>query len=171
MIKRVAFSNEHLTFEEVANHHSIVKKCVYSFYNSTIRPEFIGYTLAELESELEERINEQDKSSCLSLLAALEALIRIDYLQRCYEKLKDDVSKKMRGVHREKGSRASLEDDILDIWRGDDAMKSVASQVVGAFKYRHWLAHGRYWVPKFGRNYDFDYLYALAAGFAEKMDT
>jgi len=32
----------------------------------------------------------------------------------------------------------------------------------GAFKYRHWLAHGRYWVPKYGQKYDFDSVYVLA---------
>jgi hypothetical protein len=31
-----------------------------------------------------------------------------------------------------------------------------------AFKFRNWLAHGRYWTPKLGRNYDFESLYLLA---------
>lgn len=170
MIKRVPFSNQHLTFDEVANHHSIVKNSVYSYYSSAVQPEFVGYTLEELESELEERINEHDKSSCLSLLAALEALIRIDYLQRCYEKQKDNVSRKLRELHKNKGSRASLEDDILEIWKEEDTVKRIASQAIGALKYRHWLAHGRYWKPKLGRDYDFDYLFALASELAEKIE-
>jgi hypothetical protein len=33
----------------------------------------------------------------------------------------------------------------------------------GAFNFRHWLAHGRYWEPKLGRNYDFVTVYGLAA--------
>ena len=38
----------------------------------------------------------------------------------------------------------------------------------GAFKFRHWLAHGRYWDPNLGRKkYDFQSLYALAEEFFE----
>jgi len=32
----------------------------------------------------------------------------------------------------------------------------------GAFKFRHWLAHGSYWPPKLGRRYDFTFVYSLA---------
>ena len=34
--------------------------------------------------------------------------------------------------------------------------------MITAFKYRHWLAHGRYWEPKLGRIYDYYSLYDLA---------
>ena len=33
----------------------------------------------------------------------------------------------------------------------------------GAFRFRHWLAHGRYWNPKLGQKYDFVSVYSLAA--------
>lgn len=162
MTKRVPFSKENLTFDEVLSHHSIVEKSVYSFYRTALQPEFVGYTLQELENELENRIEEHDKNSCLTLLSAMEALIRMDYLQRCYTRQKDNISRKMRELHKESGPRASLEDDILALWKEESAVKNTFSQAIGAFKYRHWLAHGRYWIPKLGREFDFDYLYALA---------
>jgi hypothetical protein len=162
MTKRVPFSNENLTFGEVLSHHIIVQKSVYSFYRTPLQPEFIGYTLKELESELENRLEEHDKNSCLTLLSAMEALIRMDYLQRCYTRQKDNISRKFRELHKDSGARASLEDDILAVWKEEGIGKNAFSQAIGAFKYRHWLAHGRYWIPKLGRDFDFDYIYALA---------
>jgi len=162
VIKRVSFSHQNLTFDEVLGHHIIVEKSVYAYYRTTMQPEFVGYTLRELENELKNRMDEHDRTSCLSLLSAIEALLRMDYLQRCYEKEKDDISRKMRALHKQKGYRASLEDDILELWKQESASRETFSQAIAAFKYRHWLAHGRYWVPKLGREFDFDYLYALA---------
>jgi len=161
MTKRVHFSKEYLTFDEVLLHHSMVEKSVYSFYRTPIQSEFIGYTLKELETELEDRIQEHDKISCLTLLSAMEALLKMDYLQRCYTKQKDNISRKFRELHKDKGARVSLEEDILAIWKEEGAGKNTFSQAVGALKYRHWLAHGRYWIPNLGREFDFDYLYAL----------
>ena len=36
------------------------------------------------------------------------------------------------------------------------------SDTRSAFGYRDWLAHGRNWVPKLGRHYDFASVYNLA---------
>lgn len=69
----------------------------------------------------------------------------------------------MREIYQMKGSRASLEDDILRLWKEDfPEYKRLISEVITAFKYRHWLAHGRYWEPKLGRIYDYYSLYDLA---------
>jgi hypothetical protein len=38
----------------------------------------------------------------------------------------------------------------------------IIGELRGAFKFRHWLAHGRYWKPKFGRRYDFNDIYTIA---------
>ena len=39
---------------------------------------------------------------------------------------------------------------------------SVTTDLERVFRYRHWLAHGRYWTPKIGRECDYDDIYALA---------
>lgn len=40
------------------------------------------------------------------------------------------------------------------------------NQIIGdvkrAFKYRHWLAHGRYWTPKLGQGYNYAAVYGVA---------
>ena len=87
----------------------------------------------------------------------------MDYLTRCNQKKKDALSRKMRRMYQIRGSRVSLEDDILRLWKeAYPEYKSFISEVITAFKYRHWLAHGRYWEPKLGRIYDYYSLYELA---------
>ncbi len=98
----------------------------------------------------------------MNLLAALEAAFRVDFLQRCYKKGKDPVSREFRKLYASEGIYVSLEEDIFQVWKQKSSVpSSVISQLKGAFKYRHWLAHGRYWVPKF-RQYDYHDIYTLA---------
>jgi hypothetical protein len=56
-----------------------------------------------------------------------------------------------------------LDEDIFEAWRQNhpDSQK-VIGELRGAFLLRDWFAHGRYWEPKLGRKYDFDYVYTLA---------
>ena len=99
----------------------------------------------------------------MTVLASIEASFRVDYLQRNYAKKRDDLSRAFRDLYREKQQRASLTDDILEAWRRHS---NVGPKLVGdirsAFRYRDWLAHGRYWVAKLGRPYDFETIYDLA---------
>jgi hypothetical protein len=41
-------------------------------------------------------------------------------------------------------------------------LKSLIDDLIGAFGYRNWLAHGRYWIPKLGRKYDYESVYKPA---------
>ena len=98
----------------------------------------------------------------MSILAALEAAFRIDYLQRCYKRLRDPLSRAFRNAHQEKGARVPLE-DIFSMWQlHSNVSPSVTTDLERVFRYRHWLAHGRYWTPKIGREYDYSDIYALA---------
>jgi len=113
-------------------------------------------------------IEELEKTSSLTLLSFLEAIFRVDYLTRCYRKEKDDLSRKFRVIYKKKANRASLENDILEIWKKHcyDSEKreylNLISELIGTLKYRHWLAHGRYWEPKLGRIFDYYYIYELS---------
>ncbi len=98
------------------------------------------------------------------MLTALEAAFRVDYLYRCQKKMKDDLSRAFRKIYRDREENARLDEDIFETWK----RKSLApgprliGELRGAFKFRHWLAHGRYWEPKLGRKYDFNFIYSLA---------
>jgi hypothetical protein len=113
--------------------------------------------------ELGERLDEADLTSSLTVLASVEAAFRIDYLQSCYRRKKDPVSRAFRSIDKAKRQHASLEDDIFEAWLDNTSgIRSIVGELRGAFRFRHWLAHGRYWTPKLGRRYDFNAVYALA---------
>lgn len=167
MAKKVSFSNQHQEMTQIENHHIDVAMAIKEYFRPRAGefPErFLGYSTTELTIELNERLAEIDLSSSLSLLSAIEAAFRIDYLQRCYRKKKDSLSRNFRDIHKVKGSKASFDDDILDSWKqNSSAPKEILGHLKGALKFRHWLAHGRYWEPKLGRTkYDYQSIYQLA---------
>lgn len=166
MAERVSFSGEHLGLLEIAAHHQDLESSL-TLYFSTGSPSylsrFIGYTAAELNDELSERLDEADLSTSLTVLAAVEAAFRIDYLQRCYRRERDPVSRAFRDIYKTKQQHASLEDEIFDAWVDNaTGTRSIIGDLRSVFRFRHWLAHGRYWIPKLGRRYDFSSVFALA---------
>ena len=75
---------------------------------------------------------------------------------------RDEATRRLRRIYTRKGQRATLADDILPAWRearGD--LSSALAHLQVALLYRHWLVHGRYWVPKLGRQYDFATTYRI----------
>ena len=164
---RISFSRELQRFDDVAVSHSDTVRSIRFYYTApspaTRDPKFIGYSIPEMQQEQDLRLDELDKNCVLSLLAALEGSFRVDYLLRCQERKKDALSRHFRGIYKAKKDRAAFEEDILEIWKIYlPAEKSVLSDLKGAFRYRHWLAHGRYSVPKLGKKYDFESVYLLA---------
>jgi len=158
--RRVSFSNEQLPVKEIETYFLRTEKALKSFYQIN-NPSFINFTSEELENERDQMIEELDKSTAFTILAAIEAHLRIDFLQRCYNREKDPLSRKFRELNEEKNLNVSLE-DILELWMQHIIRKSVISDLRGALNYRNWLAHGRYWVAKLGRKYDFYSVLTLA---------
>jgi hypothetical protein len=129
------------------------------------------HSLARLDTFTEPRVavrpadylEETGLRSSLAMLTSMEAAFQLDYQYRCQKKLKDDLSRAFRAIYKRKPDYVSLEKDIFDAW---SHYASGAEQLIGelrsAFRFRNWLAHGRYWTPKLGRNYDFESLYLLA---------
>ena len=98
----------------------------------------------------------------MDVFGALEAAFRIDFLLRCYGREKDDISRAFRVLYDDKRERVSLESDILAAWRKDLTVRQgLIEKLTDAFKYRHWLAHGRYWSPRF-KKLDYGEVYSLA---------
>jgi hypothetical protein len=167
MGNRVSFSSEVLRIEGVARMHDDTAKSLRFYYTAPCLaqrdPKFVGYSIEDVRQELDERLCELDRSAALGVLSALEASFRTDFLWRCYERRKDDLSRRFRELHKLKENRAALEDDILEAWKQHvPTEKALISEIIGAFKYRHWLAHGRYWIPKLGKRRDFFSVYLLA---------
>lgn len=167
MADRISFSGENLSLSEISL-HQIDTDGALSLFFSAASPSygvrFAGYKPNEVTAELRSRRNELDRNSTMSLLSAVEAAFRIDYLQRCYQKKKDNVSREFWEIYKEKETRASLKDDIFEVWKNNTAGSTrLIGELRGAFKFRHWLAHGRYWTPKLGRKYDYVSVYPLVS--------
>ena len=120
MGNRVSFSGQHLPLDQIASHHADVERALRNYFSpaSTQYPvRFAGYTGTDVQTELALRLSESEKSTILTILSSLEAAFRVDYLQRCYLRKRDRLSRAFRDIHRRQCSRASLEDEILTAWR------------------------------------------------------
>jgi len=163
--RKVSFSGENLSPDDAAQHHKDILDALKLFFSmaSSYPARFAGYKPDELHEELADRLAELDRNTTMNLLAAVEAAFRIDYLQRCYQKRRDEVSRQFQKIYKERNTRASLEDEIFEVWKNHTAgSKKLIGDLRGAFKFRHWMAHGRYWAPKLGQKYDYLSVYALA---------
>ncbi|MBI5885696.1 MAG: hypothetical protein HZB85_03845 [Deltaproteobacteria bacterium] len=114
----------------------------------------------EIEDLLAFQRNELEILAVFDYLSALEALFCKDYQIRVNQKLKDPLSRHFRDIaktRKDNDTRLGFEKDILSGWKEHaPQFKDIVSKLISVFKYRHWVAHGRYWLPKLGSNkYDF----------------
>ena len=166
--KRIRFSGSQLDADEIAKHHRIVTTAIHLYYKDS-NPEFEAtygvYTPEEVITERNWILDEVEAASSMIVFASIEAALQVDYLVRCRERYRDDLSCIFRALYRDRGSRVSLMDDLLEIWRRhSQESQKLLNDIRLAVGYRNWLAHGRYWQPKFGRVYDFMSVYHLAQG-------
>ncbi len=166
MANRVSLSGDHLGLTKIATHHQDLESSL-TLYFSAASPNyslrFVGCAANEVTDELVDRLNEADLTSSLTILAAVEAAFGIDYLQRCYGREKDPLSRAFRNIYKAKQQHASLEDEIFETWVDNySGIRSIVGDLRSVFRFRHWLAHGRYWTPKLGRRYNFNDVFALA---------
>lgn len=166
--RRVTFSGEHLPLVEIARYYSDIEASVrnyFSFNNLDLDNRFVDYTPLDIELEMTSILVEHARSTSMSILAALEAAFRMDFLHRCYKRQRDPLSRSFRTLYQKyqnKGQQVPLGDIFLQ-WKSHSTVRrSIISDLEQAFKYRHWLAHGRYWKLKIGREYDYDDIYTLA---------
>ena len=167
MAERVSLSPDTPDFAEVADFYADTERSIRHYYASpiigTLDPKFIGYSQQDLNDERDQHLFTLDQTCAFTVLAALEARFRTDFYLRCSQRLKDDLSRHFRNLHRNRGNKISFEEDILEGWKVHcPTVKSVLSQLKAAINYRHWFAHGRYYTPKLGKKYDFFSVYNLA---------
>jgi hypothetical protein len=149
-----------------AYHEDIVSSLRLYFSPSapTYASRFVGKRPDEVASILSSRIDESDLRSAFAILTGLEARFRVDFNYRCEKRFKDDLSVYFRAVEKARSDKVRLDEDILEGWRlHTSAPASLIGELRGAFRFRHWLAHGRYWTPKLGRKYNFDYVHLTAS--------
>lgn len=163
-MNKIAFSGENVSISYIWEWYQMSEKAMRRekkrildafLADSDVEDFFIGMSREDVDSYFEEHKRELDLLVCFDIISASEACLRLDYLSRVYEKLKDPVSRKFRILYKQSGSRIRLSEDILDAWlKEHPSCKSVIGQFRGALHLRDWLAHGRYWVSKkIGRKY------------------
>jgi hypothetical protein len=148
---------------EIAEYHNDVVASLKLYFREeppSFSARFIGRHPIDV---LAARIEETDLRSALAILTCVEAAFRVDYECRCQKRMKDDLSRAFRAIHKARKARVSLEEDIFESWKENSVgSRQLIGELRGAFKFRHWMAHGRYWKPKLGRKYDFNFVYSLA---------
>jgi hypothetical protein len=115
--------------------------------------QFFGMTPQDVEKALREMATELDHEVTLLLTASFGASFQVDYHQRLKTRKKDLLSKKLRALThapvRRRSPRVTIE-EILDVWQDESGHKRLIGQLKQLIQFRHWLAHGRYWVQKSG---------------------
>ena len=81
MPKRVSLSGQQLSMEDISLHYQDFRQSLIAYFDNRNLSRFSGYTTSELIAELQERLDEIDKISAFNTLAAIEAALRVDYLQ------------------------------------------------------------------------------------------
>jgi len=167
---------EAVSISAVAEYHRDAESSLRLYFtkaNPNFVARFADYVPAEVQKELGDRIDETDLRSALAIMSRIEAIFRVDYRQRCKKKLPDDVSIAFRRLRKAYGAsdwQVPLEGKIFETWRTVHPVTSrLIGELKGAFRFRHWLAHGRYFQPKLGRKYDYQYLYLLAIAVLEQL--
>lgn len=154
-----------LKLNELAACHQDTESSLRLYFSPsapTFTERFAGEPPDEVGRRLTARLEESDTRSAFAALTSLEARFRIDFDFRCRKRLKDPLSTYFREVEKTR-DRVRLDQDILEGWKGhtDVSGKDIGA-LRDAFHFRNWVAHGRYYPPKFGRaKYDFDYVYLI----------
>lgn len=170
MANRVSFSYEELTLADISAYFENVQAGLFGLFSKQSIAPHQHYSQNIYDEVLEKSLTELDVSSSFLVLSSLEATIRLDYLRRVYDRRRDSLSRAMRLLHRRKENHARLEGDLIRLWRQEtDMSKALLGELAGAFRYRHWLAHGRYWKPKLGRKYDYLSVFGLAQEFDDAL--
>ena len=117
---------------------------------------FFGMPPSQVQDELEFVRAELDNQVTLALVAAFEAILRVDAMQRVLLRLKDPTSQRFKAVAKRCAAKNQPFDRVdlsavLKIWRDSVHGGERDFELFGKLmSFRHWLAHGRYWTLKIG---------------------
>lgn len=66
-------------------------------------------------------------------------------------------------MYKQRQERALFDEDLLGLWaEHHPELKRYVSELRAALKFRHWLAHGRYWRRPINGRFDYFSIYLLA---------
>lgn len=172
-------------------------ECRYSKNtNQNYSKDFANMTEDDIADEAHNLIEELQKETMFHLLAGIEALLRIDYIVRIDKKDKRPISCYFRNEyvmyeqHKKRYSKTleykkkennvmwknadkfqvGISDVILKGWREYyPEYKTCINLLCDAFKYRNWLAHGRYRKIDDENKYSFFFICNIVSVFKETI--
>ncbi len=168
------FSRQNQELDQIFTYYTTSRDSLKWYLDGIINNEvvdslYIGYTKQELRDAFLGYIDELEKNIIFSILSSLEARFQIDYQNRVKKRYKDNLSKEFKKLSKNK-KNVSLEHDILSLWKQEyPEYKEIVSDYIGALKYRHWLAHGRYWEAKTGGRNDLSEMTTIAYRIYENL--
>ncbi len=127
---------------------------------------FFGMTSDEFTESLLDLRRELDHQVVLMLTASFEAIFQIDLQERVKRRKKDPLSKELRSWWKDARRRRTEWIDLtslLKVWKKSAGHSQVIGRMKSLVLFRHWLAHGRYWVDRSGLG-DVDPLLAWQIG-------
>ena len=112
-------------------------------------------TQDEIDAAIAEMRLELNQEIVLLLVASFEAEFQADFHNRVTLKRKDRVSRDCRRIlgdqrGRQKDAKRIAFEEILDVWAKHEGHVRAIGNLKQLIRFRHWLAHGRYWVQKSG---------------------
>ena len=130
------------------------------------RQQLLGRTREEIVDHFGRQRRELDFQASLLFLTTAEGVLQTDWRRR-----RDVLGRKLwKAARRRPKRRLNLEDDVLDAWAQERTeCRGVIGHFKGALRFRHWLAHGRYWTPKLGERYDARRVFHLTTVMFQKM--
>jgi hypothetical protein len=170
---KIALSGSEKSIEDIWNWYEDQKKALRDYEykirslvgnpQATIDDKFIGMTLGELTNYFAISFEELRHLVALDLITATEATLKTDYFTKVFNKDKTALGREFRAIYKVQQDKVKLEQDIIDNWKKYvPQCKSDFSSLVGLLKYRHWLAHGRFWLSKQGQFYSVYDVYDIA---------
>ncbi len=146
------FSKSPLSAKEILDYYTHVVSAIECKYsqdgNKNYTTDFLGYSEVKVKSEKNLLLKELSVEASLCLLSFIESRFRIDFIIRCQRRKKDSLSTDFRAIYNpaKRLYTYSLTDDIIENWKKNmPEQKDTFDRLVDAFKYRNWVAHGRYW--------------------------
>lgn len=144
--------NEPPTPEFVLQHHRDSVQALERTQSAALTGSgrFLGLSVEELEVRLRELREESEAQACMFLVASFEACIRVSSIGRSRAgKRKVPLIKQLQDLIKNRRHWEIPLDEILRSMTPNPRPGRIGNfmQVV---RYRHWLAHGRYWDQKSG---------------------
>lgn len=142
-------------FENQSEASSLLRESVVNSIlansNDDLPQNFLFLSIDQASLKLASDKRELEIISCFQLISAAEGRLKYDFKLKAESSMTSNLVKSFKATFSQKEMReVSVEADILDVWKLHH-QSSDLTNLVGQFKrlmkFRHWVAHGRFWEP------------------------